>query len=203
MIAVVLPFGMVIALQGLEVFHLFGAERLLASLASVAIIRELSPVLASVLVAAQGGSANTAELGSMATEEELAATKVMGLDPIKLHVVPRVIAMTVACPILNVAGTTAGIGGAFFTAVYVKGENAGIFIDQLWEYTTPFDITAAFIKTAVFGLIIGLVSTYLGYYAKGGAAGVGKAVNSTVVNSILLFIAANYLLTSAMFGAMS
>jgi len=202
-LAVVFPFGMVIALQGLEVFRLFGAERLLASLASVAIIRELAPVLASVLVAAQGGSANAAELGAMRIEEELDATEVMAVDSLSYHVTPRVLALMLACPILNVLGIVGGLAGSFVTAVYIKGENAGVFLAELGAYTTSFDLFAAFIKTTVFGLIIGLVSCFLGYTATGGAPGVGRAVNNTVVYSVLFFITANYFLTSALFGIAS
>ena len=91
-VAVVFPFGMVMALQGLEIFELFGAQRLLSSLVSVAVFRELSPVLASVLVAAQGGSAFAAELGAMRIREELDATEIMAIDPLRVHVVPRVLA---------------------------------------------------------------------------------------------------------------
>jgi phospholipid/cholesterol/gamma-HCH transport system permease protein len=199
-LAVVFPFGMVISLQGLEVFKLFGAERMIASLASVAIVRELAPVLASILVAAQGGSANAAELGAMRIEEELDATEVMAVDGLSYHVTPRVLALMFACPILNILGTIGGLAGAFVTAVYVKGENAGIFMSELGAYTTTFDLYAAFIKTTIFGLIIGLVSCFLGYTVTGGAAGVGRAVNNTVVYSVLLFITANYFLTSALFG---
>ena len=90
--------------------------------------------------------------------------------------------------------------GSFLTAVYLKGENAGVFLSGLGTYTTAFDLYAAFLKTAVFGLIIGLVSCYLGFHAKGGAAGVGRAVNNTVVYSVLFFITANYFMTSALFG---
>ena len=200
--AMVFPFGMVLALQGLAIFAWFGAERLLASLASVAILRELSPVLASVLVAAQGGSGTAAELGSMRIKEEIDATEVMAIDPLSLHVVPRVLAMTVACPILNLFGTVSGVLGSFVTAVFIKGENAGVFMAQLWAFTTPYDIWTAMLKTTIFGLIIGLTSSYLGFYAKGGAAGVGRAVNSAVVNSIVLFISINYFLTSALFGSL-
>ena len=202
-LAVVFPFGMVIALQGLEVFKLFGAERMLASLASVAVIRELSPVLACILVAAQAGSANAAELGAMRIEEEIDATEVMAVDGISFHVVPRVIALVIACPILNVLATSGGIAGSFVTAVYFKGENGAIFISELGTYTTFFDFGASFLKTAVFGLIIGLVSCFNGYYTKGGAAGVGRAVNNTVVYSVLTFFVANYFLTSALFGAVN
>ena len=201
--AMVFPFGMVIALQGLSIFETYGAQRLLASLASVAIIRELSPVLASVLVAAQGGSACAAELGAMRIKEELDATEVMGVDPLSVHVVPRVLAMTIACPVLNLFGTVSGLLGAYVTAVILKGENGGVFLSQLFSFTMPFDLIAAVIKTTVFGVIIGMVAAYLGFHARGGAAGVGRAVNQTVVRSTLLFITANYFLTSALFGTIS
>ncbi len=198
--AVTFPFGMVIALQGLEIFDLFGAQRMLPSLISVAVLRELSPVLASVLVAAQGGSAFAAELGAMRIKEELDATEVMAVDALRWHVVPRVAALVVACPILDVVGAVAGLFGGFVMAVGIQGEPAGVFIANLWRFTTPFDLVGGAIKTVVFGLIIGVVACWHGFYATGGAAGVGQGVNDTVVRATLGFFVANYLLTSAMFA---
>jgi phospholipid/cholesterol/gamma-HCH transport system permease protein len=199
-VAVTLPFGMVIALQGLEIFALFGAERLLASLVSVAVIRELSPVLASVLIAAQGGSSCAAELGAMRIKEELDATEVMAVDGLNYHVLPRVLALTITCPMLNIAGSFAGLFGGWFTAVVVKGERSGIFLDNLWALSSPWDLAGGVFKTTIFGAIIGLIASWHGYYATGGAAGVGRAVNDTVVHSVLVFIFFNYLLTSLLFG---
>jgi len=200
-IAVCAPFGMVLSVQGLSIFSMFGAQRLLSSLVSVAVLRELAPILASVLVAAQGGSSCAAELGAMRIKEELDATEVMAVDSIQYHVVPRVLALTLATPLLNVVGATAGILGGFFTAVVVKGEPAGVFINEMWTLTGPADVWGGGVKTTVFGAIIGLVSSYHGYYARGGAAGVGQAVNETVVRSTLAFIVINYFLTSAFFGS--
>ena len=148
-IAVVFPFGMVMALQGLQIFNLFGAQRLLSSLVSVAVFRELSPVLASVLVAAQGGSAFAAELGAMRIREEIDATVVMGIDAIRVHVVPRVIATLIAAPILNLVGSLSGICGGFVVAVYVKGEPAGIYWANLWELTAPSDIIGGAFKAKI------------------------------------------------------
>ena len=202
-VAVTFPFGMVMALQGLEIFRIFGAERMLSSLISIATLRELSPVLASVLVAAQGGSSCAASLGAMRIKEELDATEVMAIDSLKYHVVPRVIAMTIACPILNIAGSIAGVGGGYFTAVYLKGESGGIFLAELWAFMGPMDVYGGLIKTTLFGLTIGLISCYHGFRATGGAAGVGKAVNDTVVHGIVAFITLNYFLTSALFGTVT
>jgi len=200
-LAVTLPFGMVVSLQGLEIFRVFGAERLLSSLVSVTVLRELAPVMASVLIAAQGGSSCAAELGAMRIKEELDATAVMAVDPLRVHVLPRLLGLALACPLLYVAGSSAGLFGGWFTAVLVKNEPSGVFLHSLWALTTPLDVWAGVVKTVVFGLCIGLVASYHGTFATGGAAGVGRAVNDTVVHSVLVFISANYLLTSAFFGA--
>jgi phospholipid/cholesterol/gamma-HCH transport system permease protein len=201
-LATVGPLGMVMALQGLQVFNLFGCQRLLSSLISVAVLRELSPVMASALVAAQGGSAFAAELGAMRIRDEIDATEVMGVDSIRVHVVPRVIATIVATPVLNLTGSLGGIAGGWLVAVVLRGQSSGTYWGNLWDLTGPMDLVSGVIKSVVFGALIGLCATYQGYYAAGGAAGVGRAVNDTVVIAITAFIIANYFLTSAMFGAL-
>ena len=199
-VAVTLPFGMVVSLQGLEIFNVFGAQRMLSSLISVTVLRELAPVMASVLVAAQGGSAVAAELGSMRIKEELDATAVMAVDPLRLHVVPRVGGLSLACPMLYGVGSVAGVFGGYLTAVVLKGEPSGVFLHNLWALTGPADVWSGVLKTTVFGVVIGLVAAFHGFHARGGAAGVGRAVNDTVVHAVLAFIAFNYVLTSALFG---
>jgi phospholipid/cholesterol/gamma-HCH transport system permease protein len=192
---------MVLALQGLKIFAIFGAQRMLPSLVTVAVLRELSPVLATVLVAAQGGSSCAAELGAMAIKEELDATAVMAVDPLTMHVVPRFLAIVIACPLMNMAGSVAGIYGSYVTAVYMKGEQSGVFLSELWVNLTPVDVWAGSFKTAVFGAVVGMTACYMGTHATGGAAGVGRAVNDTVVYGVTAFIIVNYVLTSALFGA--
>ncbi len=200
-LATTLPTGMVVALQGLNVFDLFGAQRLLSSLISVAVFRELSPVLSSMLVAAQGGASFAAELGSMRIQEEIDATEVMAIDSLRLHVLPRVIAAVITTPLMHLLGTGAGIAGGWVVAVLMRGEPSGVYWANLWALTQPLDLWGGVLKTAVFGLIIGLTATYRGYFATGGAPGVGVAVNETVVQSVLGFVAANYVLTSLMYGS--
>jgi phospholipid/cholesterol/gamma-HCH transport system permease protein len=197
--AVTFPLGLVLGLQGLQIFALFGAQRMLPSLISVAVLRELSPMLASVLVAAQGGSSFAAELGAMRIKEELDATEVMAVDSLRWHVLPRLGALVLACPLLNSLGTVAGLSGGFVMAV-AKGETPGVFLANLWLLTTPLDVVAGTLKTVVFGTLIGLIACWHGFNVTGGAAGVGRGVNDTVVHSVLLFFFANYLLTSALFS---
>lgn len=199
-VATVGPLGMVMALQGLRIFELFGAQRLLSSLVSVAVFRELSPVMASALVAAQGGSAFAAELGAMRIKEELDATDVMAIDGLRVHVVPRVVAAMLATPMLELAGSLGGVSGGFLVACVLGDEPAGVYWANLWALTGPVDLLGGLLKASVFGTLIGLVATWYGYHATGGAAGVGRAVNDTVVVSITTFIVANYFLTSALFG---
>lgn len=199
-VAVVFPFGMVLSLQGLAIFNMFGAQRMLSSLVALAVIRELSPILASVLVAAQGGSSCAAELGAMRIREELDATDVMAVDSLKYHAAPRLLALLIATPVLNTIGSFAGIVGSYVTAVFVKGENGGVFLSQLWTLTRPVDAWGGTLKTMIFGAIIGAVASWHGYNATGGAAGVGRAVNRTVVHSVVAFIVSNYFLSSALYG---
>lgn len=202
-VAVVLPAGMVLALQGMQVFELFGAQRMLSSLVGIATFRELSPVLASVLVAAQGGSTFAAELGAMRINEELDATEVMAVDGLRVHVVPRVAAALLATPLLHLVGCFAGVFGGWIVAVLLQGESSGIYLDNLWALTRPIDLFGGLLKTLVFGGIIGLVACWQGFGATGGAPGVGRAVNDTVVLAVTSFVVANYFLSSALFGIAS
>lgn len=202
-LATTTPLGMVMALQGLAIFGLFEAEQYLSPLISVATFRELSPVLASVLVAAQGGSAFAAELGAMRIREEIDATEVMAVDPYRIHVVPRLAAILLACPLLNLLGSLGGIGGGYLSAVLLKGHPSALYWSELWSMTGSMDLVGGQIKALVFGAIIGMIATYEGFFASGGAPGVGRAVNRTVVTSATTFIVVNYFLTSALFGVPS
>jgi phospholipid/cholesterol/gamma-HCH transport system permease protein len=199
-IATVAPLGMVMALQGHRLFDDFGAHHLLSSLVGAAVIRELSPVMASALVAAQGGSTFAAELGTMKIREELDATLVMAIDPLRVHVAPRLIAAVIATPVLHLFGSVAGVIGGWAVAVVLRGESSGLFWAGLWDLTTVADLIGGLLKTALFGAMIGLIASYQGFHADGGAAGVGRAVNDTVVVAITSFIVVNYFFTSAWMG---
>ena len=99
-------------------------------------------------------------------------------------------------PLLNVAGSVAGVAGGYFTAVVVKGESGGIFLAELWSFTGPMDIWGGILKTTVFGLAIGLIACYHGYRTTGGAAGVGKATTDTVVQTIVTIVVTDLLFTA-------
>lgn len=202
-VAVLGPAGMVLALQGLGVLRLFGAERLVASLESLAVFRELAPVLTAALVAAQAGSTFAAELGTMRVRDELEAAEVMAVDPLRLFVVPRVLAAVVGTPVLVLLGALAGIGGGWLTTLLLTDLPQGLYWANLWTFTAFGDITGGLVKGAIFGGIVGLVACHRGWEATGGAAGVGKAVNDTVVVALTTCVVTDYFLTSALFAALS
>lgn len=200
-LAVVFPLGMVMALQGIGILQLFGAPQLLPALVAVAVFREVAPVLATALVIAQGGSSFAAELGSMRIQEEIDATEVMAVDPLRVHVAPRVYATLFATPFLGLLGTLSGFAGGWFTASVLRNLPSGIYWANLWNFTGPADLWGSLAKTTAFGLLIGLVATWRGFYATGGEEGVGKAVNDTTVIAITAVVILNYFMTSALFGA--
>ncbi len=197
------PFGAVIGVQGMVILDLFSAHRLLSSLLSIFMIRELGPVLAAVLVAAQAGSSFAAELGAMRIKEEIDATAVMAVDPIGWHVVPRVLAMALVVPLLTTVANAFGVLGGYAVAVGLYGQSHGVFVAHLAENIGVYDLVASAFKGLVYGLLVGLIATWKGYNASGGAEGVGRAVNDTVVASVMFILVFNYLLSSLLFGSSS
>lgn len=195
-IAVVGPTGMVICLQGLIVMKIFGADRLLSSLLSESIVRELSPILASIMVAAQAGSAVAGELGTMRVKEEIDALEVMSVNPFQYVIIPRMIALALVCPLLNIIASSCGIFGGYLVSVVLKGINQGVFLENLFSYLKLSHIAGGLLKSSIFGLVVGVVSCYRGYNVTGGALGVGKAANNTVVHTILIIVILNYFITS-------
>jgi len=197
---VVGPMGAAVSLQGLKLLSMFGTESLLSSMLSIAILREISPVMASMMVASQAGSSIAAELGAMRVKEEIDAMEVMAVNPIKMLVVPRLIAGMIVTPLLNALASAVGLLGGYLVAVPIKGMNFGTFMANLYTMVSTEDIVVGLIKTSIFGLIITTIACYYGYYVTGGAEGVGRATNKTVVYSAVIVLLVNYLISSMYYG---
>lgn len=195
------PFGMVTALQGLEILAVFGTQRMLSSVVALAVLRELAPALSSMMLAAQAGSAAAAEVASMKVTEQWDALEVMATPARKWVTAPRLVALAVAAPILSTIGAAAGIAGGYFVEVVVKGFPSGIFFAELTGFLTTWDVVGGILKAALYGVIAGVLAGYWGEQAQGGARGVGVACNRAVVSSIAVILVANYLLSTLMFGA--
>lgn len=197
-VAILFPTGMISALMGLKIMTLFGTERMLSSLLAQGIVKEMAPSLAGIMIAAQAGSAIAGEIGTMRVKEEIDALGVMSINPIQYLVIPRMIALAFICPLIGVIATASGMLGGYSVAVLVKGQNMGVFIANLLNFIDLSDILTGVIKSSVFGMAVGLIACYYGYTVRGGAVGVGKAANNTVVYSIVAVAVLNYFLTTVL-----
>jgi phospholipid/cholesterol/gamma-HCH transport system permease protein len=195
-ICTVAPIGCILAIQSLNILRPLGVEKLMSSMVVIILVRELSPAMTSIMIAAQAGTSMAAELGTMRVKEEIDAQDVMAVNPIQYLVIPRFVALFIMCPVLTVIAFFVGMAGSYVISVYVEGVNKGAFLDGLWTYLEMYDVAGAILKACVFGLVVAVISCYKGFYVTGGAAGVGRAANDAVVICITTFLILNYFLTS-------
>jgi phospholipid/cholesterol/gamma-HCH transport system permease protein len=181
-------------LQGGNFLQLFGVLDRLGGLFVIASIREFAPFVTAVVMAGVGGASIVADLGARKIREELDALEVMGVDPIKNLVVPRFLALIVMTAIFDVFALIFGIVGGGIATVVLHG-SIDSFISTLLQNASVTDLWGSLIKTGCFGGIIAIVSCYKGMTASGGAAGVGRAVNQSVVIELLVVFAFNVVFT--------
>ncbi len=191
--------GAVFALQGAGAFRLFNAESLVGSTVALSLAKELSPVLTGLMVTGRAGSGIATELGTMRVTEQIDALYTMAVNPVQYLIVPRFLAGLIMVPILSVLFTLVGMVGCYFVGVILLGIDPGVFVEKIRWFVQPEDISNGLIKACVFGGILTLVGCYKGFYAEGGARGVGLATTQSVVVSSVLILVADYFLTAMMF----
>jgi phospholipid/cholesterol/gamma-HCH transport system permease protein len=191
--------GMVLALQTFTVLKRFAAESYVGTLVALSMVRELSPVLTSLIVAGRAGSAMGAELGTMRVTEQIDALEVMATDPIHYLVVPRVWAAVLTMPLLVVMADGVGIAGGYLVSVVLMGANPVSYLNTSFQYTVLNDLLSGLIKAAVFGLLMATISCQQGFYTTGGAEGVGRSTTAAVVLSSIAILAADFFLTKLLF----
>ena len=191
--------GAVFALQGAGAFRLFNAESLVGPTVGLSLARELSPVLTGLMVTGRAGSGIATELGTMRVTEQIDALYTMAVNPVQYLVVPRFIAGLIMVPILSVLFTMIGMVGCYFVGVVLLGIDQGVFIEKVRWFVDARDLINGLIKACVFGGILTMVGCYKGFYASGGARGVGLATTQSVVVSSVLILIADYFLTAMMF----
>jgi phospholipid/cholesterol/gamma-HCH transport system permease protein len=191
--------GMVSALQGYNGMHRYGAEGMVGATVALALARELGPVISALMIVARVGSAITAELGSMRNTQQIDALSSMAVEPVQYLVVPRVVAATLTSPLLALIFSFSGMVGAYFLSTGYLGVDGGTFMSGVQYYLVSDDITEGLIKSVAFGLITSLVCCYKGFYATGGARGVGVATTTAVVVSSVLVLISDYVMTTLMF----
>ena len=192
--------GMVLALQGYDVLTRYGADESLGILVALSLVRELGPVVAGLLFASRAGSAITAEIGLMKATEQLSAMEMMAVDPMARVVAPRFWGGVVSMPLLAALFSSLGIFGAYLVGVRLIGIDAGAFWGNM-QSAVDFrnDIVNGVIKSFVFGAAVSLIAVFEGYDAKPTAEGVSSATTRTVVESSLVILALDFVLTVFMF----
>jgi phospholipid/cholesterol/gamma-HCH transport system permease protein len=188
--------GIVIALQSAYQMQRLSAEIYIASLVALSVVRELGPVITGLVIAGRVGASISAELGTMKVTEQIDAMESMATDSIQYLVLPRFLALLFMLPILTVYADIIGIFGGFLIGVTKLGISATQYLKLTFEALAMKDIYSGFMKPIVFAIIIALISTHEGFIARGGAEGVGRATTRTVVNTFILIIAADCLITA-------
>lgn len=185
--------GVVLAFQGAAQLRQFGAEVFVVDLIAISILRELGILLTAIIVAGRSGSAFTAAIGSMKMREEIDAMRTLGLDPVEILVVPRVLALILMLPVLGIIANVAGIVGGGLMSWIELGVSPGVFQSRLASNTDVWHFGVGMIKAPFFAVIIAVVGCFQGMQVKGNAESLGEMTSASVVVSIFLVIAADAL----------
>jgi phospholipid/cholesterol/gamma-HCH transport system permease protein len=192
--------GMVLALQSYSGFSRFGAESAVANVVVLSITRELGPVLAGLMVAGRIGAAFAAEIGTMRVTDQIDALTTLSTNPMKYLVAPRLLAGTLAMPLLVVVADILGVMGGWLIGTTKLGFGSASYLNATLNFMEPLDVISGLVKAAVFGFLVALMGSYHGYNSKGGAQGVGAATTAAVVSSSILILALDYVLTEMFFA---
>ncbi len=177
----------------------FNAETVVPSIVAIGIVRELGPVMGGLMVAARVASSIAAELGTMKVTEQIDALVTLSTNPMKYLAVPRVLAATLAVPVLVGAGDALGIAGGWLVGITRLDFNSATYLKTTVDFLEPWDIGSGLVKGAAFGFIVALMGCYHGMHSSRGAQGVGAATKAAVVAASVMILAANYLLTEVFF----
>jgi phospholipid/cholesterol/gamma-HCH transport system permease protein len=187
--------GAVIVLQSSLSGPLINQEQIIPRLVTITIIKELGPVLISLIMVGKVGSSIAAKIGTMRITEQIDALTTLNINPFKYLIVPRILASVIVFPILTICADLIGIFGGYITAVFEFHHNLNIYIKYTAQFFNTYDFITGLAKATAFGAIISISSCYYGYHCQEGARGVGVATTSTVVLSSILIILTNYMIT--------
>lgn len=193
--------GGALALQIFAGGSRYGAEEVVPSIVAIGMVRELGPVLGGLMVAARVASSIAAEIGTMKVTEQIDALTTLSTNPMKYLTLPRVLAATLAVPVLVAVGDSIGIFGGYVVGVNRLDFNAATYIKNTVDFLEGWDIVSGLVKGAAFGFIVATMGCYHGMNSGRGAQGVGRATKSAVVSASVLIFAANYILTELFFAA--
>lgn len=180
--------GMTLAFEGYPQFRAIGQEGRLGGVINISVVKQLGPVLAGVMLAGRVGCSLAAELGSMRVTEQLDAMRAMATDPIRVLVLPRVVACVVMIPILTIVSNLCGVLGGLLITVSYYGADREQYFTYSDAFVNWFEITQGLVKSLFFGAAIGVIACYKGFTCRPGATGVGRATTEAFVASFLAII---------------
>lgn len=195
--------GMVLALQGYNILVDFGSEEAVGQMVALTLLRELGPVVTGLLFAGRAGSALTAEIGNMKSTEQLSSLEVMGVDPLKYIVAPRLWAGFISMPLLSAIFVVVGIWGGAMVAVDWLGVYEGSYWGNM-QRSVDFhgDVINGLVKSLVFAVVVTWIAVFQGYDCEPTSEGIGRATTRTVVYASLAILGLDFVLTALMFGDM-
>jgi phospholipid/cholesterol/gamma-HCH transport system permease protein len=193
--------GGALALQIYSGGQRFSAEAVVPQIVAIGMVRELGPVLVGLMIAARVTSSIAAEIATMKVTEQIDALVTLSTDPMKYLVTPRVLAGALTVPLLVAVGDVIGILGGFLVSTETLGFNRATYVQRTVDFLEAPDVLSSLVKGAVFGAIATLIGCYYGMRSGRGAQGVGSATKGAVAAASILILAANFVLTSVMFGS--
>ncbi len=192
--------GGVLALQSASSLAQFGATAITGELVSLTMIKELGPVLTSLMVSGRNASGMASELGSMRVTEQLDAMRALGTDPLRKLVTPRLYATVIMLFFLTIISDAVGTLGGAFVSVYMLGQDGSQYFHNAYQALMFADVLQGLIKPVFFGFIIATVGCYFGMTTRGGTQGVGRSTTQAVVVSSVLIIAVDFVISRFMIG---
>ena len=189
----------IFTIQVAREFINIGAGQVVGGVLSLALTRELAPVLTAVVLAARVGSAFAAEIGTMKVSEQIDALYILKTDPVDYLVIPRIIACCIMLPLLTILSIVSGMMGGLLIATTIFGLPARVFLDSARTFLDAWDLCTAPIKAVFFGALIAIIGCSWGLTTTGGAKGVGQSTTTAVVTSLLAIFVSNFFLSWIMF----
>lgn len=188
--------GMVFCTQTYLGFKMINVDSLVGAIVAISLSKELAPVLTGLIVAGRAGSAMAAQIGSMKVTEQIDALEVMGINSIQYLAVPRIIAATLAVPMLSICFLFIGNLGSYLIGTTTLMIDEAMFFSKLSEFMALSDVVEGIIKATVFGFVIAVIGTYFGFQVEKGAVGVGRGTNQAVVWGMVSVLVLDYFLTT-------
>ncbi len=200
-ILMAVPFGVIVSVQVGNLIHNLGADSLLGATGGLGVIKQGAPMATGFLLGGAGAAAIAADLGARTIREEIDALHTMGISPVHRLVIPRMVAMLLVAPLLNILVIFVGIVAGYLVAIGGQGVTPGSYWAAFGSFTTAADVWVSLLKAVIFGFLVVIIACQRGLEAKGGPRGVADAVNAAVVLSVVSIVLVNLAMTqvTAMF----